>query len=131
MKLPDELPECPSGWFECEICANEKECKAGLYKPEETDIEVVIKAAEVSKKVVDTEVLKNVESIRGGSWFEEFSKLSYNDRMKEGARYHPPSLHDKTPIPLDGPSSPGGGGKCRVPKKPQRKLPEYMKMLGI
>lgn len=124
--------DCPNGWLECDLCKHKKECDDGDYKGEITDIEVVIKAAEVSAKVINAEVRKSVESIRGGSWFEEFSRMSYNDRMREVARYHPPDLHAiADPYKAEqGAIVPGGGGKCRVPKKPQKKIPEYLKTFG-
>jgi len=139
MKCPNNIRECPHGWTDCSLCANLKACQVGIYVPEpepeptESDLDVVIKAAEVSKKVVHAEAVKSVESIRGGSWYEGFSKLSPNDRLAEIMRYPIPNPHSVAdPYKAErGAIVPGGGSKSRVPKKPQRKVPEYMKILGM
>jgi len=138
MNCPKEIRQCPHGWTDCSFCANVKACDDGTYTPEpepshEEDIDVVIKAAEIAVKVVNAEVIKSAESIRGVSWFDGYSKLSYDDRMKEVGKYPTPDLHTVTdPYKAEpGAFCPGGGGKCRVPKKPQRKVPEYMKILGM
>ena len=115
MKCPKELRQCPSGWSDCELCAHERMCIGGLYKPEESDIEVVIRAAEIAEIVVHDEAVESVEKCRG-TWAEEFGKMSEDERWAEYRKYKPPSLHDKTPIPLDGPSSPGGGSKAKMKK---------------
>ena len=57
--------------------------------------------------------------------------MIYNDRMKEYARYHIPNPQSVEPWQaMSGPSAPGGGGSCRVPKKPEKKMPEYLKSFG-
>ena len=127
MKLLD-MP-CPHGWNNCQECANEETCRAGRYEPKQTDLEVVIKASEISQKVVDIEVKESIHKFRG-TWAEEFLKMSPEERMNEFYSFSTQGLNYKEPNPA-GPSSPGGGGKCRVPKKPAKKMPEYMKVLGM
>lgn len=135
MKCPNEIRACPHSWSNCELCANLKACEAGTYTAEledhelETDLGIAIEEVLPVVQAVP-EVVESVAKIRG-TWAEQFLKMSPNDRMKEFMRYHPPSLHHKEPIPLDGGSSPGGGSKSKNHKKPQRKVPEYMKILGM
>lgn len=115
MNCPKEIRKCPHNWSDCSMCAHERMCIAGLYKPEVSDIEVVIEAAEICEKVVQDEVVEAIEKIRG-TWAEKFNAMSEDERWADYFKHHPPSLHDKTPIPLDGPSSPGGGSKSNAKK---------------
>jgi hypothetical protein len=105
-----------------------------MHEPEpinaESDLDVVIKAAEIAEKVIDTEVKESAEKIRG-TWAEQFMALSPSKALDEFYRYHPPSLHDKDVIPPGGPPKPGGGSKSKRRKKPVRRIPEYMKRLGM
>lgn len=123
--------ECPHNWNNCELCINLEKCKAGMYEPEtespdtESDLDIVIKAAEISECVVHTEAVKSVENIRGellqsdANFWEWWGKSS------------PPDLHAKEPYKcMSGPTAPGGGGNCKVPKKPKKKIPEYLKTFG-
>jgi len=122
MKFPNEILECPHGWIGCELCANLTACQAGTYTPEpdpiESDLDIVIRAAEISGKVVHAEAVKSAESIRGGSWYEGFSKLSPNDSLREIMRYPIPNLHAVAdPYKAEqGAIVPGGGKSGRIKK---------------
>ena len=108
---------------DCRLCVNFNKCELelnrtetlNLEKSELTDEEVLAKAAEISARVVQAEAVKSVEKIRG-TWFECFSRMTEEERWAEYARYHEPSLHDKTPIPA-GNGLPGGGGSNNKAKK--------------
>lgn len=115
MNCPKELRQCPNGWTDCSLCVNERLCIAGLYKPEESDIEVVIKAAEICERVVQADAVESAKKCRG-TWAEEFLSMDEDERWAEYRKYKPPSLHDKQPIPLGGPSAPGGGSKNKAKK---------------
>lgn len=135
MKCPNGIRQCPHNWTDCELCANYAACLAGTYEPEsdhvETDLDVVIKAAEISEKVVNAEVRESVKKIRG-TWQEEYMALEGNEALRYMARYRTDhNLNYKEPYKcMAGPTAPGGGGKCRVPKKPKKKMPEYLKTFG-
>jgi|GEM_PF-6819721 len=105
--------ECPNGWSNCEDCLRLKDCIAGLYHGEIAEIEkrIAKEAANSAREIMGMQEKENF----WGWW----------------AKSSPPNLHHKEVLPLDGPSAPGGGGKCRVPRKPQKKIPEYMKRLGM
>lgn len=127
-KCPMEIRECPHGWDNCNLCANFNLCINDMYKPEEEtpDIDVVIKAAETSEKVMNAEVKESVDKIRG-TWAEKFESMSEDERWADYYKYHQPNLLVKEPITcMNGPTEPGGGGKCKVPKKPPKKLAEYL-----
>jgi len=116
MNCPKGIRQCPHNWTDCNLCAHLEACKAGIYKPEpETDIGVVVKAAEIVEEIVHTEVVQSVASIRG-TWAERFKAMTEDEKWADMRKYHPPSLHDKQPIPLDGPSAPGGGSKSKAKK---------------
>jgi hypothetical protein len=104
--------ECPNGWTGCEDCLRLKDCTAGLYHGEIAELEKQ-RAREAANSAREIIGMQEKEDFWG--WWQKSS---------------PPNLHS-IPLPLDGPSAPGGGGKCRVPKKPQKKVPEYMKRLGM
>jgi len=125
---PEGIRQCPHGWTDCNLCANLQMCMAGLYRLEE-DLEKVIQAAKIAEQTINAEVQKNSEGIRG-TWMEKFDLMTEEERLVEFMKYHPPSLHEKEAIPLDGPSAPGGGGHCKVPPKPPYKMPEYLKNWG-
>ena len=126
MKLPEDRI-CPNGW-QCENCKYDRECMNGNYHIE-TDLDVVVRAAEISEMVVHAEAVESVARIKG-TWADEFLRMDEDQRWEDYRKYHVADLVSKEPMPLDGPSSPGGGGKCRVPKKPQKKMPEYLKTFG-
>jgi len=133
MKCPSEIRVCPNGWTDCSLCAHLKACEAGTYTAElespelETDLGIII--TEVTEPVVQAEVVESDASIRG-TWASRLNAMTEAERWAEYRKYHPPSLHDKEAIPLDGPSAPGGGGHCKVPPKPPYKMPEYLKTWG-
>lgn len=129
-KNPNEMQdrECPNNWTECAVCKHEGDCRAGLYHGEE---DILIKAAEIAERVVIAEAIESAEKIKG-TWQEDFLQQPSEDIWAWMGKWNRASnLHHKEPIPLDGPSSPGGGSKSKNHKKPQRKVPEYMKMLGM
>ena len=94
-----EERDCPNGWNNCEECARERECKAGLYRGE-TDR--VVEVADIAEKQVIKEAIKSALVIKG--------LQSDNDFWGWWAKSSPPNLHYKEALPLDGPSAPGGGG---------------------
>ena len=114
MECPKELRQCPNGWNDCECCAHQRACIAGMYEPEEDNIEIVIKAAAVSEKVIDAEVRESIHKIRG-TWAEGFLKMSEKERWEDLRKYHIPSLMDKVVLPA-GEGSPGGGSKSNAKK---------------
>jgi len=97
-----------------------------------SDLEVVIKAAEISTQVINAQVVESVAKIRG-TWSDEFSRMNESERWAEIRRYPTPNLHTVTDPykAMQGAFVPGGGSKSKSPKKPQRKIPEYMKILGM
>ena len=108
MKCPKELRQCPNGWNDCECCAHQRACIAGMYEPDnENDLEVVIKAAEISQKVIDAGAKESIHKVRG-TWAEGFLKMSEKERWEDLRKYHIPSLMDKVVLPA-GEGSPGGG----------------------
>ena len=121
---------CPNGWKNCPDCANEKLCIAGLYKPEPSDLDILIQAAKIAEEVVTADAIENAEKIRG-TWMEEFNRLEEGEIWEWMARYkRPGDINFKEPLKA-GPSEPGGGSKSRAPKKPKKEVPEYMKILGM
>ena len=122
MKCPKDLRQCPHSWTDCSLCAHKPQCDNGTYVPEpekiETDIEVVIKAAEVSEKVVNDGVRESVEKIRG-TWSERFSQMTEDERWTEHGRYQVPNIHAKEPYKaMSGPTEPGGSTmKCKKETK--------------
>jgi len=121
MKYPNDLRQCPHGWTGCKICYNLDKCKS--------DLDVVLKAAEISTHVVNAEVAESAAKIKG-TWSDEFSRMSERERWAEYAKYPRLNFNEKPVLPA-GPSSPGGGSKSKNHKKPRRKTPEYMKILGM
>lgn len=133
MKCPNNIRECPNGWTDCELCANLQACNEGTYipepKPELTEPEL---ATDLGLDIQESvEKIQDARTSERGTWSEKFAKMTPDERLAEIYRYHPPSLHDKDPIPLDGPSAPGGGSKSKRHKNPMKKTPEYMKFLGM
>jgi len=121
MECPKELRQCPNGWNDCECCAHQRACIAGMYEPEEDSIEIVIKAAKVAEKVVDAEARESAEKVRG-TWYEHFISLGPDEALKEFYKFKQPGLHHKEPVPA-GEASPGGGSKngIKVEKKGTKK----------
>ena len=129
MKILD-MP-CPHGWNNCTDCKNVDLCKVGLYKPESSDLDILILAAKIAEEVVTADAIESAQKIRG-TWMEELDRVAGTDEFwtwfykdKRAS-----NLHAVEPIPLDGPSSPGGS-KSRNHKKPKKEKPEYMKILGM
>jgi len=124
MKYPDQQRRCPHGWTDCKLCYNLKKCKS--------DLEIVIKASEISTRVINAEVAESVAKIKG-TWFDEFAGMSERDRWREYEKYPTPNLHTITDPykAMPGAFVPGGGSKSKGHKKPKRKIPEYMKILGM
>jgi len=131
VKMQDRI--CPNFWENCEDCKHDFDCRAGLYHGEN----ILIKAAEISERVTHEEAIKSVKTLKGnkvtlkGDMVAGFMSLTTDEFMNWFYGWRVQSLHHKEPIPLDGPSAPGGGSKSKKHQKPQRKVPEYMKMLGM
>ena len=104
--------DCPNGWWNCELCARERECKAGLYHGE---IDRVVEVADIAEKQIVKEAIKSALVIKG--------LQSDNDFWGWWSRSSPPNLHAKEALPLDGPSSPGGGSKSNVKKSKKGNKP--------
>ena len=118
MKCPKELRHCPNGWNDCECCEHQRACIAGMYEPDnENDLEVVIKAAEISEAVVDAGAKESIHKVRG-TWAEGFLNMSPEERMNEFYSFNTQGLNHKEPNPA-GPSEPGGGSsmKCKKSNK--------------
>jgi len=132
MKCPNELRECPHGWTGCELCANLKACQAGTYVPEpepESEPDPIHELTPGPEELT-TDLGVVIPSERG-TWAERLSQMTEDERWQEYYKYHPDDLISKEPIKcMDGAIVPGGGGKCRVPKKPEKKMPEYLKTFG-
>ena len=126
MKCPQEIRLCPEGWKDCSLCRYNSLIKTCLYpKP---DIEIVVLAAKIAKEVVTASAIESAEKIKG-TWFQEFSQMSEEERWAEYFKYPTPHFNEK-PVLTAGPSEPGGGSKSKVPPKPPYKMPEYLKNWG-
>ena len=113
MKLPEDRV-CPNGWI-CEDCNYERSCRPSHYHIE-TDLEVVIRAAEISERAVNTEVVESVEKCRG-TWYDKFSKMTEEERWSEYRLHHIGDLQFKEPVKaMSGPTSPGGGKVGKIKK---------------
>jgi len=131
MKCLNELRECPHGWTDCSLCANLTLCQSGTYIPEEPEPMPAIEPDELEENELADDLGIVIPSERG-TWVERLSQMTEDERWKEYYKYHPEDLRIKEPITcMSGPTAPGGGSKSRAPKKPQRKVPEYMKILGM
>lgn len=119
-KYMEDMP-CPHGWKKCFDCMNERLCRAGLYHPDKTIIEI---AAEISEKVMHKEVVESIREIKKRNAVAAYTDLDrfYSFRVQ--------GLHHTEVNPLDGPSAPGGGGVKRR-KQPVKKQPEYLKTFGM
>jgi len=118
MKSPNELRECPHGWTGCELCVNLTACQDGTYIPESEPVEHEL-IPELTPSVEElTTDLGVVIPHERGTWFDKFSKLSHNDRLKEIARYPIPNLHSVAdPYKAEqGAIVPGGGKSGRIKK---------------
>ena len=97
---------CPELWSDCDLCKYASLTNTCLYP--KSDIEVVIKAAEVAEMVVKNEARESAESIRG-TWFEGQDELSPDERMNRFYGYKTQGLNYKEPVKcMDGPTAPGG-----------------------
>jgi hypothetical protein len=115
MECPMNIRVCPNGWYNCELCAKERECMAGLYHGE-IEEPIIIKVAKIAAEVIDTEVKKNVESIRGDR-HKQFMALSPDDALKEVYKYRSQNLHSVEPYKaMSGPTAPGGSKTGKVKK---------------
>ena len=128
MKCPQEIRLCPNGWEDCSLCRYDVLCKAGLYEPDISDLGIVVLAAKIAKEVVTASAIESAHKIKG-TWFQEFSQMSEEERWAEYFKYPTPHFNEKPVLPA-GPSEPGGGSKSKVPPKPPYKMPEYLKNWG-
>ena len=117
MNCPARIRQCPHGWNDCSLCANFKACESGTYipEPEPTPNPNPEPILELEENELATDIGIVIPRERE-TWAERFASMTEDERWAEMYKYHPPSLHDKTPIPLDGPSAPGGGSKSKVKK---------------
>ena len=114
---------CPHDWNNCSECANVELCRAGLYKPDPSDHDILMKAAKMAEKVVTKDAIESAHKIRG-TWMEELNRVTGTDEFWTWfTKYRIPDLHYKEPLPLDGPSAPGGGGTVRVKKSKKGTIP--------
>ena len=121
MKLPEDRV-CPNGWESCEDCKYDRGCKPGSYHIE-TDLEVVIRAAEVSERVTQREAVESTERIKG-TWSDHFLKMDEAERWEDYRKYHIGDLTYKEPVTcMAGPISPGGGGAMKVKKSKKGNKP--------
>ena len=133
MKLLDMA--CPHDWNNCPECANVELCIAGLYKPDPNDHDVLMKAAKISEEVMHADAIESAERIML-SWTDWHDHQRQIDLLSEDEKwlnmFGNPAPHINYKETLNGgPSEPGGGSKGRNPKKPVKKMPEYMKILGM
>lgn len=119
---------CPNGWVECNECLHLQKCIAGMYEPEE-DEEPIVKTAKIVEKIMHNEAIKSTESIKG-TVVEKFSKLEGDTWWREFGKRRASDLHVKEALPLLGGVTHGGGSKSKNHKKPQKKMPEYLKTFG-
>jgi len=117
MKLLDML--CPHGWNNCIDCKNVDLCKAGLYKPESSDLDILIQAAKVAEEVVTKEAIESAHKIKG-TWMEELDQVTGTDEFWAWfAKYRIPNPTAIEPWKtMSGPSEPGGSKmKCKKETK--------------
>ena len=130
MKCPNEIRECPNGWTSCNLCAHLKACQAGTYVPEPEPEPTTEPELTPSVEELTTDLGIVIPRERG-SWAERLSRMTEDERWQEYGRYPIPNPQSVEPWQaMSGPSAPGGGGSCRVPKKPEKKIPEYLKTFG-
>jgi hypothetical protein len=120
MKCPKEIRFCPVGWVDCQFCAYYDDRLKDKIRcscvPEQTEEPIIVTATRIAAKTIDAEVKKNVESIRGDR-HKHFMSLSPDDALREFYQCRRGNdLHYKEPMPLDGPSSPGGSKSGKVKK---------------
>ena len=127
MKCQKEIRLCPNGWEDCSLCANERLCIAGLYKPETTDLDIVVLAAKIAEEVVTKEAKKSAERIML-SWTDWHDHQKQINLLSEDERwlnmFGNPAPHINYKEPLNGGSSePGGGSKSRNKKSTKGNIP--------
>ena len=116
MKILD-MP-CPHDWNNCTDCKNVDLCKAGLYKPESSDLDILIQAAKIAEEVVTKDATESAHKIKG-TWVEELDRVAGTEEFwtwfNKGIR--PGDLHAVEPYKaMSGPSEPGGGAKANTKK---------------
>ena len=129
MKLLDMI--CPHDWDNCPECANVELCIAGLYRPDPTDHDVLMKAAKIAEEVTIADAIESAKEIKG-TWMEELNQVTGTAEFWAWFYKYkrPGDINYKEPL-NGGASEPGGGSKSRNHKKPAREIPEYMKILGM
>lgn len=115
MKCPNEVRLCPAGWSDCEYCEYVGTDDTCLYV--KSDIEVVILAAEIAEGVVTEDAIESAQKIRG-TWMEELDRVVGSEEFWPWFHLGIRANHAnyKEPLPLDGPSAPGGGSKNKATK---------------
>ena len=118
MKCPAEIRVCPNGWEDCSLCRYEKLCGAGLYKPDISDLDIVVLAAKIAEEVVTKGAIESAHKIRG-TWMQELDQLPEGGIWEWMARYKRPNLHAVEPYKaMSGPTAPGGSSmKCKKSTK--------------
>jgi hypothetical protein len=110
--------DCPHGWTDCQDCLNLAFCEAGTYVPEPEPPEPTPDPESVNE-LEENELARDLgKELPRGTWAEQFSKLSHNDRMSEFYRYHPDDLISKEPYKaMPGAFVPGGSKNGRSKNK--------------
>ena len=108
---------CPHGWNNCTDCKNVDLCKVGLYKPESSDLDILIQAAKMAEEVVTKDAIESAEEIKRGTWMEELDQATGTDEFWTWfAKYRRPcNINYKEPLKA-GPSKPGGGSRNKAEK---------------
>lgn len=119
MKCPKEIRLCPNGWEDCSLCKYNSLTNICLYP--ESDIDIVIQAAKIAEEVVIADAIESAYKIKG-TWFQEFSQMSEEERWAEYFKYPTPHFNEK-PVLKAGPSEPGGGSKSRCKKSTKGNIP--------
>lgn len=134
MNCPTGIRQCPHGWSECSLCANLKACESGTYipEPEPTPDPNPEPVPELEENELETDLGITIPRERG-TWAEQFANMTSDERWADFYKYRASDLLAKEPYKcMSGPTAPGGGGSSgKRHKKPTRKLPEYMKILGM
>src|SRR5665647_956490 len=106
MKCPKEIRVCPELWLDCHLCKYVGLKNTCLYS--KSDIEIVILAAKIADKVVQSEAVESAYRIKG-TWAEHFSKMDEDERWADYRKYHIADLVSKEPVKcMAGPTEPGG-----------------------
>ena len=116
---------CPNGWKNCHDCQYISPTNTCLLP--KSDIDVLIQAAKIAEEIVTKDAIESAHKIRG-TWFEEFSRMSDEERWADYRKYHITDLTYKEPITcMTGPFSLGGGSSNSVKKENKGTKPTVYK----